>query len=182
MIMSVSKATPKPKTKNLRERESRIQDNMSNLQTYFDLLFSKNLDKLLDLIHPNIEWLVVPTGDMIKGQEEFIKLSKNHWAASPNRMKKLINLFANEEYGSLEYISGGTLTVDTNFGSIKIAATGSLYELRGCFVLHFTDGRIDQVREYFDMESVAMFAHNHPMNDGPDVHNSAIISGENPVK
>jgi len=152
--MTTETTTSMPNITDLQERETLIQANMSTMKTYFDLLFSKNLDKLLELIDPNIEWLIVPTGDIIKGQDEFVKLARNHWAASPNRIKKLLNLFANEEYASLEYITGGTLTGDANFGSIKIVATGAKYELQCCFVFHFTNGKIDRVREYFDMETV----------------------------
>jgi ketosteroid isomerase-like protein len=152
--MATETLIPATDTKNLQERESRIQANMKTMQTYFDLLFSKNLDELLDLVDPDIEWLIVPTGDIIKGKDEFANLAKNHWAASPNRMKKLINLFANEEYASLEYISGGKLTGDANFGSLKIKATGVTYKLQCCFVFHLTNGKIDRAREYFDMETV----------------------------
>lgn len=152
--MTTETLIPVTDTKNLQEREGRIQANMKTMQTYFDLLFSKNLDKLLDLVDPDIEWLIFPTGDMINGKDVFSNLAKNHWAASPNRMKKLINFFANEEYASLEYISGGTLTGDANFGSLKIKATGAIYELQCCFVFHLTNGKIDRAREYFDMETV----------------------------
>jgi ketosteroid isomerase-like protein len=125
-----------------------VQANLATIRTYFDLLFSKNLDKLLDLVEPNIEWLIVPTGDVLKGKDTFEKLAKNHWAASPNRTKKLVNLFANEECASMEYVSGGTLTGEADFGSIKIAPTSATYELQCCFVFHFSNGKIDRVREY----------------------------------
>jgi ketosteroid isomerase-like protein len=152
--MTTETTTPLIEGKNLQECESRINANMSTMRTYFDLLFSKNLDKILELVDPNIEWLIVPTGDIIKGKDEFSKLAKNHWAASPNRIKTLINLFASEEYASLEYLTGGTLTGDADFGSTKIVATGAKYELQCCFVFHLTNGKIDRVREYFDMETV----------------------------
>jgi ketosteroid isomerase-like protein len=138
----------------LQLNESRMQANLATMRTYFDLLFSKNMDGLLDLVDPNIEWLIVPTGDVIKGKGAFETLAKNHWAASPNRTKTLVNLFANEEFASMEYVTGGTLTGEADFGSLRLHPTGAKYELQCCFVFHFSNGKIDRVREYFDMETV----------------------------
>jgi steroid delta-isomerase-like uncharacterized protein len=151
---TVKEETKMPNEGDLQEREKKTQANLLTMQTYFDLLFSKHLDQLLELFDDNIEWLMVATGDVIKGKEMLAKGAKNHWAASPNRMKKLVNLFANEEYASMEYISGGTLTGDADFGATKITATGAKYELQVCFVFHLTNGKIDRVHEYFDMETV----------------------------
>jgi ketosteroid isomerase-like protein len=152
---ATTKSDPEtPRFVELQDRDRCVQVNLTTLRTYFDLLFSKSVDKLLDLIDPNIEWLIVPTGELVKGRDAFVALAKNHWAASPNRTKNLVSLFANEEYASMEYVSGGTLTGDANVGSTKIAATGAEHELQCCFVFHLTSGKIDRVREYFDMETV----------------------------
>lgn len=124
------------------------------MHRYFDLLFSKDLDSILSMIDDDIEWLVVPTGDVIIGKEAFAELARNHWVASPDRIKRLVNLFAAGDYACMEYISGGTLTGEVDFGSIRIPPSGLKYELQVCFVFHFKEGRIDRVREYFDMDTV----------------------------
>ena len=54
----------------------------------------------------------------------------------------------------MEYISGGTLTGEVDFRSIKILPSGRTYEIQCCFVFHFKNGRIDRVHEYFDMDTV----------------------------
>jgi hypothetical protein len=91
-------------------RESVIQDHLKLMRRYFDLLYTKNLDPVLELVDDDIEWLIVPTGDVIRGKVAFAELATNHWSASPDRTKKLLNLFAAEDYACMEYISGGTLT------------------------------------------------------------------------
>ena len=78
-------------------------------------------------------------------------MAKNHWAASPDRTTKLINLFAAEDYSCMEYTSGGTLTGEVDSGSIKLSLSGLSYEIQCCFVFHVTNSRIDRVHEYFDM-------------------------------
>jgi steroid delta-isomerase-like uncharacterized protein len=131
------------------------QENMKKMQEYFDLLFGKEMDTLVDLFDDDIDWLIVPTGTRIKGKSQFRTLAQGHWSASPDRVKKVVNLFANDEYACLEYTSGGTLTGEVDFVDISIKPTGRKYELQCCFVFHFTqDGKIDRVREYFDMETV----------------------------
>ena len=67
-------------------RLQHIQDNLHMMHTYFDALFGKDLNRILDLLDDNIEWTIVPTGDTLKGKEILAKLAPNHWAASPNRI------------------------------------------------------------------------------------------------
>jgi steroid delta-isomerase-like uncharacterized protein len=141
----------------LEARERRVQSNLALMQRYFDLLFSKELDDMLELIDDDIEWLVVPTGTIIRGKEMFAAGAKQHWGATPDRVKKLVNLFADENFACMEYITGGTLTGRVDFGSVAIPPTGLKYELQVCFVFHLKDGKIDRVHEYFDMETVRRF-------------------------
>jgi ketosteroid isomerase-like protein len=138
----------------LKTGAQRIQDNLVMMQTYFDALFGKDLNVILDMLDENIEWLIVPTGDTLRGKAEIAKLAPNHWAASPDRVKTLVNLFAGEEYASLEYRTAGTLTNQADFPSIKFEATGKKYEFQCSFVFHIANGKIDRVHEYFDMETV----------------------------
>jgi ketosteroid isomerase-like protein len=112
------------------------------------------MNPMLELFDQDVEWLIVPTGDTIKGKAEIAKLAANHWAASPGRIKTLVNLFANEEYASLEYRTSGTLTNQADFPSIKFEPTGKKYEFLCCFVFHIKNGKIDRVHEYFDIETV----------------------------
>ena len=131
------------------------QENMNTMREYFDLLFGKDLEPLVDMFADDLEWFIVPTGTLIKGKDQLRAGASNHWSASPDRVKKLVNLFATDEFACLEYISGGTLTGQADFGDLKIKPTGRKYELQCCFVFHFKpDGLIDRVREYFDMETV----------------------------
>ena len=135
-------------------QDSVIQDHLTLMRRYFDLLYTKNLDSVLGLVDDDIEWLIVPTGDVIRGKAEFAELATNHWGASPDRTKKLLNLFAAEDYACMEYISGGTLTGEVDFGSLAIPPSGRAYQIQCCFVFHFKDHKIDRVHAYFDMDTV----------------------------
>jgi ketosteroid isomerase-like protein len=131
------------------------KENINTMYKYFDLLFGKELETLVAMFADDLEWLIIPTGTLIKGKDQLRAGALNHWSASPDRVKKLVNLFATDDYACLEYTSGGTLTGQADFGDLKIKPTGLKYELQCCFVFHFRpDGLIDRVREYFDMETV----------------------------
>jgi steroid delta-isomerase-like uncharacterized protein len=142
---------------NLAPRKRSVQHNLALMHRYFDLLFSKDIDAMLELIDDHIEWLVVPTGTVISGKQMLAAGAKQHWGATPDRVKKLVNLFADENYACMEYVTEGTLTGRVDFGSVAIPPTGLRYELQVCFVFHLKDGKIDRVREYFDMETVRRF-------------------------
>jgi steroid delta-isomerase-like uncharacterized protein len=138
----------------LEPRARNVEENLAVMRRYFDLLYSKDMGPMLELVDDDIEWLVVPTGDVISGKASLAELAKNHWAASPDRTKKLLNLFAIEDYACMEYTSGGTLTGEVDFRSIRIPPSGLRYEIQCCFVFHFKNGKIDRVHEYFDMDTV----------------------------
>jgi steroid delta-isomerase-like uncharacterized protein len=141
-------------TDNVEPHERKVQDNLALMRRYFDLLYTKDLDAMLELVDDDIKWLVVPTGDVISGKASLAELAANHWGASPDRTKQLLNLFATEDYACMEYTSGGTLTGEVDFRSIKIPPSGRTYEIQCCFVFHFKDGKVDRVHEYFDMDTV----------------------------
>jgi steroid delta-isomerase-like uncharacterized protein len=135
------------------------QENLDRMHRYFDLLFGKEMDELVGMFADDIEWFIVPTNTTIRGKAQFLAMAQNHWSASPDRVKTLINTFANDEYVCLEYLTGGTLTGEANFVTATVAPTGRRYELQCCFVFHVNEGGlIDNVREYFDMATVQRFA------------------------
>jgi len=149
------KTNPNPVSEtDLQARMQRIQDNRQMMHVYFDALFGKDLKPMLDLLDEHIEWLIVPTGDTFRGKEELAKGAHNHWASSPDRIKTLVNVFASEDFACLEYRTGGTLTNQADFPSISFQPTRKQYEFQCCFVFHITNGKIDRVHEYFDMETV----------------------------
>ena len=149
------KTNPNPAPESdVEARTQCIKNNLQMMHAYFDALFTTDMNPMLELFDQDIEWLIVPTGDTIKGKDAIAKLAANHWAASPGRNKTLVNLFANEEYASLEYRTSGTLTNQADFPSIKFEPSGQKYDFLCCFVFHIRNGKINRVHEYSDMETV----------------------------
>ena len=72
------KTNPMSET-DLQARMQRIEDNLQMMHTYFDALFGKDLTPILEMFDDHIEWLIVSTGDTLKGKEQNVKLASNHW-------------------------------------------------------------------------------------------------------
>ena len=75
-----------------------MERNVKTMHRYFDLLFGKNMDDLLNLFADDIDWFVVPTNTTVHGKGQFRTMAENHWSASPDRVKRMLNLFADDEY------------------------------------------------------------------------------------
>jgi len=52
MAQEASKQTVEPRARS-------VQDNLARMHRYFDLLYSKDMDAMLELIDDDIEWLAV---------------------------------------------------------------------------------------------------------------------------
>lgn len=52
-----------------------IKNNLQMMHAYFDALFTTDMNPMLELFDQDIEWLIVPTGDTIKGKDAIAKLA-----------------------------------------------------------------------------------------------------------
>ena len=48
-----------------------VERTVKTMHTYFDLLFGKNMDDLLNLFADDIDWFVVPTNTTVHGKGQF---------------------------------------------------------------------------------------------------------------
>jgi hypothetical protein len=71
---------PRNRQEDLASRRRSVQDSLALMRRYFDLLVIKDMDAMLELID-DIEWLVVPTGDVIRGKASLAVGAENHWGA-----------------------------------------------------------------------------------------------------
>jgi hypothetical protein len=57
---------------------------LKTMQTYFDLLFGKEMQPLLDLFADDVNWFIVATGTTINGKDELKAGAQN--AGQPHRI------------------------------------------------------------------------------------------------
>jgi ketosteroid isomerase-like protein len=62
-------------------RKRGAAQNLALMRRYFALLYTKELHAVLDLVDDDIEWVIIPTGDIIRGKADFAKLAESHWGA-----------------------------------------------------------------------------------------------------
>jgi steroid delta-isomerase-like uncharacterized protein len=168
-------AIPNPASESdLKARRQRTDDNLRMVHAYFDALFTKDLKTMLDMFNQDIEWLIVPTGDRIEGKDKIATVAANQWVASPDRIKTLVNIFASEDFACLEFRTAGMLTKQADFSSITPQPTGKKNKFLCCLVFHIKNGKIDRVREYFDMQTVGRQLGN--VGTGPETNVARLVA------
>lgn len=58
--------------------QTSAQDNLETMRIYFDLLFGKEMQPLLDMFADDVNWFIVATGTTINGKEELKAGAQNH--------------------------------------------------------------------------------------------------------
>jgi ketosteroid isomerase-like protein len=69
------------------------------------------------------------------------------------RSVKLVSVFATEDWVCFEYIASGTIAKHPPRYPDSLSRVGKTFELPACLVFHLTDGKIDLIREYFDLSN-----------------------------
>ena len=110
----------------------------------------------------DVEWILMPNNQIIKGKEEAISWLKAG-AAGQKELVAISNL-ATKEWGVFEFWEIGTFTEDVAaffkqqgwpFPEDPISLVGRQHKVAKCFVYHLNvEGKIDVVREYLDASSV----------------------------
>lgn len=112
----------------------------------------------------DIEWDLMPNGQMYKGKEQVSQFCKAGWKGANKRTPEVINDVAGSDWGVFEYWNRATIAEgSTEFarvaklpfpGDIR-SALGHEFKVAVCFVYHFNEqGKIDLIREYTDMGSI----------------------------
>jgi hypothetical protein len=108
----------------------------------------------------DIEWILMPTLQSIRGREQTFQAIKAFWMSVRERKPELLNNVANRDWGVFEYWNIGV--VDEEVLEIARATWGPLpsdissivgqtYKMPVCFVYRInTEGKVDLVREYLD--------------------------------
>ncbi|MCC6522147.1 MAG: ester cyclase [Polyangiaceae bacterium] len=112
------------------------------------LLNEGDSDALLALYHPEAR-LVTPS-DVVLDREAIVELHAALRLAFPDLVWELAGCVEGEDAVVAELRFTGTHTGPLVNGVTAFAPTGSRVALRGCEIVRFRDGRVAEVRSYFD--------------------------------
>jgi steroid delta-isomerase-like uncharacterized protein len=126
-------------------------ESASVTQGMFEAWNDGDFDRLVALMAEDIEWHDVPTGQVIRGQDNFRRYAETWLTAMPDSRPEVVNAIVTDEW---EVFEGVTRTANSGPMADLIGqepAAGRSFGFRFCFVNHIRDGRIDRCTCYFDM-------------------------------
>ena len=132
-------------------RARRIQDNLALIQKFSEGFSIPDVDLFIEGMDEQVEWVLVPTGEIIRGKQEIASSTPKTWEMISDRKVKLVSVFATEDWGCFEYIASGTITKHPPRYPVDLPLVGRTFEIAACIVFHLTSGKIDLIREYFDL-------------------------------
>ncbi len=139
-----------------------VQRNIDTLLAWLDAHNHQDM-KALDYFVEDVVMKEMNTGVVYKGMEKMRELAK--MAYRRKGWKDMTNIFATETEACLEYLARADMSQDLSeeektsgmhgIDLSKAKTSHGSFDLPVCFICHFTtDGKIDQVREYWDVSTV----------------------------
>lgn len=131
------------------------QENVKLVRRWVDLLGRwgedpQDIARAMDLLDPDIEWVLMATGERYRGIDSLQKMSAKSMAAishSEQNQLKITNLFGCEDKVCLEYVHGALLKQPGQATSIPI-------EMAICIVFQCKNGKIAKANEYYEVEQL----------------------------
>jgi len=123
------------------------------IQKCFEGFSTPDVNTFIDGMDEQVAWVLVPTGETIRGKQEIGKSFPKTWEMISSRKIALVNMFATEDWACLEYIASGTIAQHPPRYPASLSLVGKTFEMPACLVFHLSNGKIDLIREYFDLSA-----------------------------
>ena len=115
-----------------------------------DSINERSLEQFLDL-HMESVVLYDPTLGSLKGRQGLDKMWKGLFSMFPNYQIRKVRSFGQEDWVCLEVEESGTMKGPIHAGPREIPATGKSFKIPSSIIARVQDGRIGEVRIYFDV-------------------------------
>lgn len=144
-------------TINFANPTKKVTMNTTDLIKAFAAAFtSDNIDNWKKLLAPDGKWTIMATGEVFSGLDKMVELANRSVAARKHSGElgiKPVNVFSNEEGTKLcwEYIHTGIVTENWPSTSAHKPTPGTKFELPIMLMCEIKDGKLTEVREYFDL-------------------------------
>lgn len=127
-----------------------IQDKEQLVRSMYENFNNREFDQLSESISSDFEWMNVPFGERFHGPEGARQFLTGWASAIPDAQVTLSTVAVADEYAIAEFFFRGTHTGTLHSPSGPIQATGKRLEVPVCEVMHFSGGKIDSTRTYYD--------------------------------
>jgi predicted ester cyclase len=130
------------------------QDNAAILTTIDELFNARKLEEAMKYVDADYVETNVATGDMFRGPEGFKRSAQAWIEAFPDARVEIQNQIATEDYVAMEFIGRGTHKKPLQTPNGPIAPTGNKFEVRFCEIARFKNGKVAEIRLYFDRSTM----------------------------
>jgi predicted ester cyclase len=128
-----------------------LQDNAYIAQNIHPLWTNREFDRILrEMIDEDVEWTTVPTGEVFRGHEGFMRFLQGWADAFPDGRAEDAHVYVGEDFAVTEFVGRGTHEGPLRSPGGEISPTGRPVEFELCEVYQIRNGRIHSARTYFD--------------------------------
>jgi steroid delta-isomerase-like uncharacterized protein len=114
----------------------------------------RDFDRIIALASPEVEWVMMPTGQKFRGLDGMRQYSQGWATGFPDGRTKEVNLIAGDNGAVIEFIGSGTHTGPLMSPAGEIPPTGKRVEMPFCEVFRIKNGKIVGGAIYFDMATM----------------------------
>ena len=128
-----------------------LQDNAYIAQNIHPLWTNREFDRILrEMIDEDVEWTTVPTGEVFRGHEGFMRFMQGWADAFLDGRAEDSHVYVGENFAVTEFVGRGTHEGPLRSPGGEISPTGRSVEFELCEVYQIRNGRIHSARTYFD--------------------------------
>ena len=132
-----------------------VLDTGNIVKAIYDNFNKRSFDETKKLLADNVQVTDVPSGQTLKGHEGYRNFEQGWITAFPDAKTEVVNVVASPDSAVVEFRGRGTHKGPLKAGTSEMAATGKKLDLAFCEVYVFKNGKISDVRLYYDAASMA---------------------------
>jgi len=127
-----------------------VLDTGNLVKSLYDNFNKRSFEETRKLLADNVTVTDVPSGQILRGHEGFRSFEQGWITAFPDAKTEVTHVVASEDSAVVEFRGRGTHKAGTG----EIAATGKKLDLPFCEMYRFKNGKISEVRVYYDAASM----------------------------
>jgi len=126
-------------------------DNAAAIRSINDAYNARDFDAAARLSAPDAEWINVPTGQTLHGQDGARQFMQAWATAFPDSRVETVTVIASDDGAAMEFIGRGTHSGPLASPAGTIPPTGKHVEVPFAQIILTHDGKITRARLYFDL-------------------------------
>jgi steroid delta-isomerase-like uncharacterized protein len=130
------------------------QDNVKVVRSLYEYYGRKDIEAAAALVSDDFEWIVMPFGQTVTGQEGFKQMFGGFGIPFPDSTINVKNSVDGGDCVVMEYDFAGTHNGPLTTPAGEIPATGKPINIPGCEVYQLRHGKIVRLHTYFDVPTM----------------------------